>query len=383
VKLTLADDRPPIPPADLILRVALSFDPETIDANRREFDLHGLKHLGYFERALAGIGHEFTDFERLLDFGCGCGRFLRHMGAFAEQVELHGVDIDGEMIAWCERNIPFATFATGPHAPPLPYPDHHFDLVINHSVFSHLDEHLQHLWLLELQRITRPSAVLLLTVEGTSSWNRTVEASASDDIEKWREELETRGVLFISDDHFVGSTHPDFYHSSVNAPWYVLERWPEYFDIAAYLPDGSITQDLVVLRRRDDGAEPPRSIGRRAHPVIVEVPAPVAPAPPRPPDLIARALARLERLIRRALGRRPAPVEPPAPPPPAGPQALPRPRNTPAGDAEADPVERELKMMRVGLYEQANRISVIASELRREMDELKGDPPGGNDAPPS
>ena len=73
------------------------------------------------------------------------------------------------MIAWCQANISYAQFTVGPHDPPLPYPDHHFDLVINHSVFTHLDERYQDLWLTELQRITSPGAILLLTGEGPST----------------------------------------------------------------------------------------------------------------------------------------------------------------------------------------------------------------------
>src|SRR5947208_13494240 len=105
--LQLADDRPPIPPADLILRVAPQFDETNIEANREAFDLSALDHLQYFERALAGQGRSFAEFERLLDFGCGCGRFLRHFGPIAGRVELHGTDIDAEMIAWVSENIPY------------------------------------------------------------------------------------------------------------------------------------------------------------------------------------------------------------------------------------------------------------------------------------
>jgi SAM-dependent methyltransferase len=210
VPLLLSDQRPPIPPADLMLRVITPFEAENIDAIRAGFDLDGFSHLEYFERALAAVGKEFSDFDRLLDFGCGCGRFIRHFGALADHVEIHGTDIDAEMIEWLGENVPFGHYAVAPHEPPLPYPDQHFDLVINHSVFTHLDERLQNVWLAELKRITSPGALLLLTVEGQSSWNRTAEAAAGagEDPERWRDELESRGILFIADDLYVGSTPP-------------------------------------------------------------------------------------------------------------------------------------------------------------------------------
>jgi SAM-dependent methyltransferase len=369
--LRLADDRPPVPPADLILRVAPGFDPEDVDANREAFDLYGLGHLEYFERALSVVGREFGEFDRLLDFGCGCGRFLRHFGSLASEVEINGTDIDAEMIEWCRENIPFGRFEVAPHTPPLPYPEHHFDLVINHSVFSHLDERMQDLWLTELQRITRPDALILLTVEGTSSWNR-LESSFKyhgGDYQRWRAELESRGIVHIAEDQFVGSTHPDFYHSTFHAPWYVMEHWTRWFDLVAYVPDGSISQDLILLRRRADGAPAPPTIGRVSA-------AGAAPARNGPATPVQAHLAELERLARpltaprTALGRakrRLLRFE------------LERQRQVnehlavvlralaPAAAERDQSVDRELAMTRAGLYEQANRVSLLAKQLREEI----------------
>ncbi len=346
MELALADDRPPVPPPDLLLRVSTSFDAQRIDAERMSFDLAGLDHLRGFERALGLVGRSLGDFERLLDFGCGCGRFIRHLGSLTERTEIHGTDIDAEMIEWCRANIPYGHYELAPHEPPLPYPDHHFDLVINHSVFTHLDERHQDLWLAELHRITRPGAMLLLTVEGTATWNRTRQASEriGEPTDRWSDELESRGILFIADDHFVGSTHPDFYHSAIHAPWYVFEHWTRFFDLAAYLPEGSDTQDLIMLKRRPDGAAQPRPIGHRG-----AEPAPAAPAAPAPPrrrrSLSAMALEQGRRIAQR---RAPAPAE---------------------SDPEA--ILRELSMLRAGLYEQGNRISVLAAEFRAGLDALR------------
>jgi SAM-dependent methyltransferase len=339
--LTLADDRPPVPPADLILRVTTSFGQQSIDGAQTTFDLGGLEHLRSFERGLAAVGLTLEQFDRLLDFGCGCGRFLRHLGPLADGLEIHGTDIDAEMIAWCEANIPYARFSVAAHEPPLPYPDKHFDLVINHSVFTHLNERDQDLWLSELQRITRPDGILLLTVEGTSSWNRTLEASEriGEDTARWRSELESQGILFIADDHFVGSTHPDFYHSTVHAPWYVFEHWTRFFELAAYIPDGSVSQDLVVLRRRADGAPAPAPIGHRGaghH-------APATGSDGKTGRLRERVLARFALALERRL----------------------------TASESASATTRELNMLRAGLYEQGNRISVLAAELRRELDALR------------
>jgi SAM-dependent methyltransferase len=366
--LSLDEHRPPVPPADLILRVVPSFEGGDVEAARHAFDVEGFNNLRLFEHALAavspwhfggdawlgdprvGIPRSFADFDRLLDFGCGCGRLLRHLGSIADQLEIHGTDIDAEMIDWLRSHMPFGRFEIAPHEPPLPYADHHFDVVIGHSVFSHLDERRQDLWLAELQRITRPDAVLLLTVEGPSTWARTCRAdvSAGEDVGRWHAELESRGILFIENDAWVGSTHPDYYHSTIHAPWYVFDHWTRFFDVEAYLADGSWSQDLLVLRRRADGAPPSRPpIERRAHQLAVDV----------PKAMRATARSRLASLAAR-LGRRLQP----------GTRDVSSPS---ASELEIQHLAREIGMLRLGLYEQGRRISVLTEQLRDEIKALR------------
>jgi SAM-dependent methyltransferase len=352
--LNLAEDRPPIPPGQLILRVTTSFDADSLEAAQQSFDIDAFTHLQGFERALGVEGRDFASFERILDFGCGCGRFLRHLAPLAETTELHGVDIDAEMIAWDEANLPFASYMVGPHVPPTPYPDGAFDLVLNHSVFSHLDEHYQDLWLQELQRITRPGGRLLLTVEGLSSWRRLVEASerVGEDVSPWRNELETRGIVFIRDDHFVGSTHPEFYHSTTHAPWYVMEHWSQYFDVLAYMPDGAQSQDLILLGRRPDDAIVSSEV------LHARAPAPESSGPGAGMAPAVAQLRHLARTLAESVRQRNAL----APETPAADDG--------AGEREAQ-MMREITMLRAGLYEQGKRVGIIAADLQREIDELR------------
>ncbi len=357
--LELVPQRPPLPPADLMLRVGSGFAPEGIEDARTSFDHHGLDHLRAFERALAGLDRTWTDFERLLDFGCGCGRFLRHLVQLNDRVEIHGTDIDAEMVAWLRANVPGGYYEVAPHEPPVPYPDGHFDLVINHSVFTHLDVRHQDLWLAELRRITRPDAVLLLTVESTASWNFIYRKSeqAGVDVERWRQALEAEGVLFVSDDHWVGSSHPDFYHTAFHAPWYIFEHWTEFFDLAAYIPEGSWSQDLIVMRRRsdDDARQRPIGHGSSAIPALAEPHPSANRSVSRIQDAAQSAFSALAaRVGRRLSGSLSSAL---------GTSATPGP-----GARQND---RELKMLRAGLYEQGRRISVIAAELRDEIEALR------------
>src|SRR3954467_11950961 len=104
--------------------------------------------------------------KRVLDFGCGAGRTLRHFAPEAEVAEFWGSDIDAESIAWVDGNLspPFNVFVNGV-APPLDQPDEHFDLIWCVSVFTHLTD-LWSEWLLELRRVLKPGGLFVCTFMG-------------------------------------------------------------------------------------------------------------------------------------------------------------------------------------------------------------------------
>lgn len=375
--LTFSAERPVTPPAELIGRVTGQFD----DHDGHAFDTWGRKHLLQLERGLRVTGREFSDFDRMLDFGCGPGRFLRHLGPLSDDVELHGIDIDDDAISWARRHIDYVRFSVGPHEPPTEYADGTFDLVLNHSVFSHLDERYQNLWLAELQRVTRADAVLLLTFHGTRNWNivRRQHEGAGEDLEPRQSELESKGIVFYDDDAYIGSSHPSFYHSTFHAPWYIFEHWAAFFDLTAYLPSGSLDQDLVVLRRRADDEVADQPVGRRSDSVPVRAPTPAVSSDVRdqigrtvgswPPaqTVLGRAKRRALRYERERQDRVNEQLAVALEQTRADVKAL-------EADAHPDPT-RQLAMLNESLYEQGLRISALAREFR---DRLDATAPGAN-----
>jgi SAM-dependent methyltransferase len=376
VALRFSDQRPPIPPLDLVQRVVPPFNAAQAGGARQAFDEAATGHLVELERALAVVDREFSGFRRLLDFGCGPGRYIRHLEHLAETTEIHGADIDPQVIEWLRENVPYGRFEVIPHEPPTVYADGQFDRILNHSVFTHLPPALQDAWMGELQRITEPGGVLLLTIHSTPQWNQ-----ASHDIEQdggnvgqLRATLEQDGVLFIADDHFIGSTHPDFYHTTFHTPWYVFEHWTRWFDLVAYVPQGSDTQDLIVMRRRAGDAPVQRPIGHRG---VAEDPvedsaagAPLNGHLAMLGHLLERRpqpQTRLGRIRRRLLARDLDHQE-------RVNQAL--------VDTAEDLYERdrELHMIRTGLYELGQRMSFVADELRGELDEARTQRPGRSDS---
>lgn len=242
----------PVPNQDLRFRVT-GHEP-----SESAFIEQGRHSLTDLERGLRVVDKQFGDFSRLLDFGCGCGRVTRHLAALVREhptLEVHGCDIDSDAIAWAQENLPFATFLHNDGLPPLPYPDAHFDIVTNHSVFTHLPEDYQDAWLAELRRVVEPGGILLLTVAGIFAFEGLV-ASYRDwpaDPSEIQSTYRNKGILYVSDDSWTGSTFPAFYHSTFHNPYYVLEHWATFFIVEAYLPRGALElQDLVVLRRPED-----------------------------------------------------------------------------------------------------------------------------------
>lgn len=230
-----------LPPADLRTRVAGT---DNVDW----FLQSGRQSVADLDRALAAVGRRYDSFKEVLDFGCGCGRVDRWL--LDRRVSLTGLDIDPQLIGWCQEHLLGARFEVGPHLPPTRFSDESFDLVVNHSVFTHLDEHRQDLWLQELHRVAVPGGIVVLSFSGPKVLHHYEETHALPTRRSWvRYAVERHGLLFY-DDHDPSAPFPEFYRSTIHSPWYVIERWQRWFDLLAYLPANNLDfQDAVVMSR--------------------------------------------------------------------------------------------------------------------------------------
>ena len=213
------------------------------DLSRREFRRMGEHCASIIEQHALARSAGLANCRRVLDFGCGCGRTLFWLVRRYPCVEFHGVDVDREAIDWCRLHLDSARFVASPITPPLPYPDQHFDLVYCFSVFTHLDEGLQDLWLDELHRIVRRDGILLLTVHG----GRAAEVLDADD----RLKLNTAGFLFKSSGKLKGLV-PPWYQTAWHSEDYIVRRISRWFRDVRYtsIPDGM--QDIVTARKDDE-----------------------------------------------------------------------------------------------------------------------------------
>lgn len=235
----------PLPPDDLVYRVTGAFDVEA-------FESSGALHLHELTATLDRIGRPLTSDMRLLDFGCGCGRLLRHLRAGDAALRLTGVDIDQSAVSWVREHIPRVEALRVDCLPPTPLHAMTFDVIVAYSVFTHLDEVYQDAVLSELLRLVKPEGIVLATVHGDSVWRRVSATAMADAPDLATREAELAGKGFT---HWVGDgweTHfPDFYHTTFHRRSYIEQHWSRWFDVVEIVPPNAARElDLVVLRAR-------------------------------------------------------------------------------------------------------------------------------------
>jgi SAM-dependent methyltransferase len=226
------DRRHPLPPLHLAERVG------SLEGSGEPFEAY--QRLGAERKAaileLLPDGWAFEG-RRVLDFGCGAGRTLRHFLEEARAAELRGVDIDAESVEWLNRSLcPPLHAGLAPEAPPLRFDSGSFDLIWALSVFTHLTDHSAK-WMLELHRLLKPGGLLLATYMGR--WNSQAFLE-----EAWEEDRIGMNVLRADQGWDEGGP------LVLMSDWWVREHWERAFEFEATKPQMH-GQTWVMLRRRE------------------------------------------------------------------------------------------------------------------------------------
>jgi SAM-dependent methyltransferase len=227
-----AADGLPLPPAWLRSQVG----PLHADAG---FFLRSGKHNADLIRdVLHEYGSSIEEIGALLDWGCGCGRVLRHWCELP-RTRVVGCDINPKMVKWCNQHLPFAEASVNDLSPPLPYGDATFDLVYAFSVMTHLSEDLQHAWLRECRRVLKPGGYLLFSTLGEYFVSR-------DRLTPAERRSFDNGDLVVLYERSAGSSLCSAYHP----PDYVRREFARDFDVVTFRPaadDGR--HDIHLLRK--------------------------------------------------------------------------------------------------------------------------------------
>lgn len=152
----------PIPPADLRFLVS--------GANLRDnpdlFLPAGKRAFGIIAEAAVLAGKDINAIDSVLDWGCGCGRVIRHFAGLPGLTKIAGCDINADLIKWCQENLPFGEFYQSGLMPKLKYADNSFELIYGCSVITHLGLDAQVEWMRELWRVLKPGGIAILTYHG-------------------------------------------------------------------------------------------------------------------------------------------------------------------------------------------------------------------------
>ena len=184
---------------------------------------------------------------KVLDWGVGHGRVVRHLHSVDASIRTFGIDIDQEHVAWIRDHLPEISVSHGPLMPPTHYPDDEFDLVHGISVLTHLTHSVQEAWLAEIRRILRPGGMALLTFAG-----HTAAAFSSRFLEKaWLDEYLATGIGWDlpSNDLRGKISDPNYYRNVNISSTEVITLCKPYFEILDVLECMFGYQDLAVLAK--------------------------------------------------------------------------------------------------------------------------------------
>ena len=237
-QITVTSDGLPIPPHDLHFLVSGNYDLGVSD-----FLTVG-KFCADSVTGLLNKNHlDIDGFEAVLDFGCGCGRVIRHFNSL-KNAKLYGTDYNPVLVEWCRKNLPFAQFQVNKLAPPLNYNAEKFDLVYAFSVFTHLPETLQFSWMNEISRVLKPGGYAFITTHGVAY----IEGS----LNPRERELFQSGQLIVVNEGSAGENKCSTYHPE----GYVRNTLAVGFEIVDFVPgwvlDSSrriIAQDSYLLKK--------------------------------------------------------------------------------------------------------------------------------------
>lgn len=199
---------------------------------------------------------------KMLDFGCGWGRFLRFFWRDFEAENLVGVDTDPDIIQLCRDLGIQANLHNITPTGRLPFPDATFTHIMAYSVFTHLPEQIQLHWLKELARVAKPGCIFICTTEprrfldfiasiaenAPSPWHAGLKKAAGD-VNRLKARFDNGEFIFIPTG---GGKHRDasVYGDAVIPETYINEIWSRFFKIRAYRDEPERFWQAVAINQK-------------------------------------------------------------------------------------------------------------------------------------
>jgi SAM-dependent methyltransferase len=203
------------------------------------YEKSGLLHASFFAELILKNCHSKT--LKVLDWGCGPGRLIRHLPKLlaSRTPSIYGCDYNDSTIEWCRSNLTPMHFEKNQLSPPLPFENQFFNAVYALSVLTHLSEEKHFEWVQELKRILKPGGILIVTTHG----------------EAYRDKLLNQELAHYDSHHLVvrkgvkegkrcyTAFHPPrFIRETLFKSWKMLEHFPSPIS-------KNLVQDVWVFQR--------------------------------------------------------------------------------------------------------------------------------------
>jgi|CXWL01.1.fsa_nt_gi SAM-dependent methyltransferase len=135
-------------------------------ASLEAFDRSGARHAQMVTSLLRDA--RLPASPRVLEWGCGPARVLRHLQAALNDggARLHGCDPDPRALAFAREANPAIAFQSIAPTPPTAYESSTFDAIYGISIFTHLGEVRAGAWAAELARLSKATGCVLVTNHG-------------------------------------------------------------------------------------------------------------------------------------------------------------------------------------------------------------------------
>ncbi len=178
---------------------------------------------------------------KILDWGCGPGRIVRHLPELLPHASVYATDYNGVYVKWCDENLKNIQVSLNNIDPPTSYENSFFDVVIGISIFTHLTEQNHFAWIDELTRIIRPGGIAFLTTQGESYSSKLLPL---EKIKFDNGQLVTREKIREGNRLFSAFQPPLFFQQLIK----------EKFEVVEFISSGTDStapvQDIWVLKRK-------------------------------------------------------------------------------------------------------------------------------------
>ncbi len=214
------------------------------------YETYRLNYKWYYEdgkntaEEIVTLFSKYYDFSKpnnkILDWGCGPGRIVRHLPPLLPGSQIYGTDYNETYIRWCNENLKGVNFSINKIEPPMNFGDSFFDIIFGLSIFTHLSEKNHFDWVNELHRVIKFGGGILITTQGESYRSRLTE--------KEKElfgsnQLVTRKYLNEGNRLYSSFQPVGFMNELINGKFQVLEF------IRGNLDDKEPSQDFWLLKK--------------------------------------------------------------------------------------------------------------------------------------